>query len=170
MLPSDVVRTWSKNIRAGLNPEVSSLAMDLIQDRNVNKTISCSIIRLVEGAPQVQKIITETSLKANSLYCQQLMLLDPTHWILRPFVSRCYLSNSIVKKALFSLPSCRAKGKPVQALSSSSISLQCSSALVVPLLLRPSSDSVLLDINSPYYDLSSELRLYLDKDLREEKG
>ena len=85
----------------------------------------------------------------NGLYYWQLMLLDLAHKVLRSFVSRCYLSNPVVKKTLFGLFSCKAKGEPVQALSSSSVGLQCSSALVVLPLLRPNSNSVLLGIYSP---------------------
>ena len=85
----------------------------------------------------------------NSLYYWQLMLLDLAHKVPRSFVSRCYLSNPVVKKALFGFSSCRVKGEPVQALSSSSVSLQCSTALIVLLLLRPDSNSILLGICGP---------------------
>ena len=40
----------------------------------------------------------EVFFEADGLYCRQLMLLDPAHQIPRPFVSRCYLSNPVVKK------------------------------------------------------------------------
>ena len=88
-------------------------------------------------------------MKANGLYCWQLMLLDPAHQIPRPFVSKCYLSNSVVKKAPFGLSTYRVKEEPVQVLSSSSVGLQCRTALVVLPLFRPSSDSDLLGISSP---------------------
>ena len=101
----------------------------------------------MEGTLQVRKVITGLSLEANSLYCQQLVLLDPAHQISRSFVGRCYFSNPVVKKALFGLSSYKAKGGPVQALSSSSVSLQYNTALVVPPLLRPSSDRIFLSIS-----------------------
>ena len=57
---SNIVRTWSKNINAGLkyllylqywkwHSRTSGLDKDLIYNREINKVISCSTIRLVEG-------------------------------------------------------------------------------------------------------------------------
>ena len=101
----------------------------------------------MEGTLQVRKVVTGLSLEADGFYCRQLALLDPAHQIPGSLVGRCYLSNPVVKKALFSLSSCRAKGELVRALFRSSVGLQCSTALIVPPLLRPSSDHVLLGIS-----------------------
>ena len=127
---------------------MSYLARDLTQNREVSRAISYSIIELVESTSQVWEIIVGFFLKANSLYCRQLILIDLAHQIPRLFVSRCNFSNSIVKKQFFSLSSCRSKEELVRALSSPSISHQCSLALIVPSLLILSSDCNSFDISS----------------------
>lgn len=134
ILPSDMVRTWSKKIRTGLKcflyfqqrkwyQEVSGLAENLIQNREVNRVIGYSIIELVESIPQVWEVVAVLFLEANSFYYMQLMLFDLAHQIPRILASRYNFSNPVIKTVLFSLSSSRAKEEPVRVLSSLSISL-----------------------------------------------
>ena len=76
-----MVRTWGRDIGAGLerflhlqqgkgHPGASSVARNLIQYREINRMISCSIVGLVERSLQVRKVVTGLALKADSLYCR----------------------------------------------------------------------------------------------------
>jgi len=66
-------------------------------------------MKMVESIPQVWEVVVGLLLKVNKLYYRQLILLDPAYYILRVFVSEHNFSNSVVKKVLFGLSSCRAK-------------------------------------------------------------
>jgi len=79
-------------------------------------------MKMVESIPQVWEVVVGLLLKVNKLYYRQLILLDPAYYILRVFVSEHNFSNSIVKKVLFGLSSCRAKEELFRVLLSSPIS------------------------------------------------
>ena len=69
------------------------------------------------------------------------MLLNPAYQVPRVFVGRHNLCNPVVEERVFSTSSGRAEQAPITPVSSQSIPLKCRLVLIVPLLLRASSDS-----------------------------
>ena len=102
----------------------------------------------MESILQVWEIVTGLLLKVNGLYYKQLILFDSAYWIQKSLGSRCNFRIPVVKKAFFGLSSYRAKEEPVRVLSSLFISFQCNFVLIVPPLLRLSSDCNFLYISS----------------------
>lgn len=155
-----MVKTWSRDFRIGFKCllhfqqrkeylKVSGLAGNLIQNREVNRAISFSIIELVENTPQVQEVITVLLLDENNLYCKQLRLFNPAYQIPRLLISRCIFSNLVIKEVLFGLSNCKEKEELVRVLSSLSVSFWCSFTLIIPSSFGLSNDCNSLCMSSP---------------------
>jgi len=69
------------------------------------------------------------------------MLLDPTYKVPGVFVGGCNLCNPVIKEGLFCRSCSRVEQMPILSGSCASISCKYISVLIVPPLLRSSSDS-----------------------------
>ena len=77
------------------------------------------------------------------------MLLDPAHKIPGAFVGGCNLCNPVVKEGPFCRSCSRAEQTPILSGSCASISCKCTSALIVPPLLRLGGNSDIPSISLP---------------------